>query len=118
CYEEGLLLSPLNATSNGVESFNHLLYVDFTDSYRAKYEDYYNRYLGGLSKFNRQNMNENDRISYDVLKWQLEINLEGLSYKTNYIPFNQFYGMPLTIAQLGSGTVIQPFKTVTDYDDW
>ena len=44
--------------------------------------------------------------------------LEGLTYKDNLTPFNQFSGMPLTIGQFGSGTVIQPFKTVKDYNNW
>src|SRR5690606_21412717 len=34
------------------------------------------------------------------------------------LPFQQFTGMPLTIAQLGSGDSFQPFKTVEDYRNW
>src|SRR5438309_3657741 len=35
-----------------------------------------------------------------------------------YIPFDQFWGIPLTLGQMGSGTGVQPFKTVQDYDNW
>jgi len=46
------------------------------------------------------------------------MSLEGLSFHDNYMPFQQFWGLPLTMGQLGSGTGNQPFKTVKDYDDW
>ena len=35
-----------------------------------------------------------------------------------YMPFNQFEGIPLFMGQMGSGSGIQPFKTVQDYDNW
>jgi uncharacterized protein (DUF885 family) len=44
--------------------------------------------------------------------------MEGYKLKTNRIPFDQFRAVPLTLAQYGSGTVVQPFKTVKDYENW
>jgi hypothetical protein len=54
--------------------------------------------------------------------------LEGLSvgYFSTYtlypehqfMPFNQFGGVPLWMGQLGSGTGSQPFETVEDYNNW
>ncbi len=35
-----------------------------------------------------------------------------------YMPFNQFEGIPLFLGQMGSGSGIQPFNTVNDYDNW
>jgi uncharacterized protein (DUF885 family) len=34
------------------------------------------------------------------------------------LPANQFYGLPITLGQYGSGQGVQPFKTVKDYDNW
>ena len=34
------------------------------------------------------------------------------------MPFGQAGGLPQTMAQFGSGTGAQPFKTVQDYDNW
>lgn len=34
------------------------------------------------------------------------------------IPFQQFWGLPLTMGQLGSGESYQPFVTVQDYRNW
>src|SRR5690606_8547391 len=42
----------------------------------------------------------------------------GLTLNTWMIPFQQFWGLPLMMGQLGSGSSFQPFKTPKDYDDW
>jgi uncharacterized protein (DUF885 family) len=34
------------------------------------------------------------------------------------MPVQQFWGLPLTMPQIGSGESFQPFKTVKDYDDF
>lgn len=117
-YEESLQLFPINATYQGDKRYNHLLPAEFTDSYRAKLEDFYKKYLDGLGKFDRAKLDENDQASFDILKHDAEIAREGLSFNDNYIPFNQFYGTTLTMGQLGSGDGAQPFKTVEDYDKW
>jgi uncharacterized protein (DUF885 family) len=46
------------------------------------------------------------------------MSIEGLSFHDNYIPFQQFWGLPLTMGQLGSGDGFQPFKTEKDYTNW
>ena len=117
-YDEGLKLSPGMATFYGDNRYNDLLPAEFTDSYREKYKDYYTRYLKAISKSKKESLSENDRLSYDIFQWQLKMNLEGLTQNDNRMPFNQFDGITLYIAQFGSGKVIQPFKTVKDYNDW
>jgi uncharacterized protein (DUF885 family) len=116
--EASYQLFPLRATLNGDARYNDLLPVSFTDSYNKKTAALYNEYLTKLQKFDRASLNQNDQISYDVFKRDMEIGLEGLSLKANRIPFNQFDAFELQMGQLGSGTGAQPFKTVKDYDNW
>lgn len=117
-FDENLKTSPLSATSIGENQYNDQLFVEFTDSYRLKLEQNTKNTLVELSKFERASLNENERMSYDIFKYRAEIELETYKIKTNRIPFNQFYALPLTIAQYGSGKVVQPFKTVKDYENW
>ena len=117
-YEERLQLFPLEATINGDNRYNNKLYVDFTDSYRQKLKAFYDRYRIYIAKFERETLNDNDKLSFDDFSREMDINLEGLGFHDNYLPLNQFSSMHLVFAQLGSGSVIQPFKTVKDYDDW
>lgn len=117
-YEERLQLFPLEATQTGDNRYNDKLYIDFTDSYRRKEKEFFNRYQVYISKFERETLNDNDKLSYDDFKREMEINLEGLTFHDNYFPLNQFASAHLLFGQLGSGSVIQPFKTVTDYENW
>lgn len=117
-YDQYLSLFPLEATSNGDNRYNNKLPIDFTDSYRTKIKAFYENNLEALAAFNRDSLNKNDRISFDIFKTKMEMGIEGLSYNSNYIPCHQFWGLPLTMGQLGSGSGNQPFKTVADYDNW
>ena len=117
-YQENLQLFPFFATVNGDNRYNDKMYVDFTDSYRAKVKAAYQHYLDDLKKFDRETLIDEDKVSYDDFKREMEINIEGFSFHDNYMPLNQFSSMHLIFAQFGSGSVVQPFKTVKDYDDW
>jgi len=117
-WEQRMQLFPLEATADGDNRYNDKLPADFTDGYRAKLNEFYNNYLSQLTKFDRSSLSDNDKISYDIFKHEMEMGIEGLTYHDNYIPFNQFWGLTLGFGQLGSGAGNQPFKTVKDYDDW
>lgn len=117
-YEERMQLFPLEATINGDNRYNDQLPIDFTDSYRTKLKSFYNRYLVYISKFERETLNANDQLSYDIFKRDMQVYLDGLSFHDNYAPLNQFESLHLVFSQLGSGSVIQPFVTVKDYDNW
>jgi uncharacterized protein (DUF885 family) len=117
-YEDRMKLFPLEATANGDPRYNNLLPLDFTDSYRDTLKNFFNRYRVYVTKYDREALNENDKISFDIFRREMEISIEGLNFHENYTPFQQFWGLPLTMGQLGSGTGNQPFKTVKDYDDW
>lgn len=111
-------LSPLTATQVGDDRYNALLPADFTDSYRDSIKDFYTRFQEGMNHFDRATLDENDRLSYDIFKWEVATNLEGFKFHSNYIPFNQFYALPLTLGQIGSGEGFQPFRTIKDHEDW
>jgi len=118
-YNQRMHLFPLEATINGDTLYNNLLPADFTDSYRHKLRDFYTRYKDSISKYNEDELNDNDRKSYAIFKYQMETELKGLSMIGNsYFPFDQFTGVPITLGQMGSGMSYQPFKTVKDYDNW
>jgi len=117
-YEERLSLFPIDAMATGDNRYNDKLYADFTDSYRAKLNEFYSRNLDLVSKYNRDSLNDNDQVSFDIFKREMEMSIEGLTFHDNYIPTQQFWGMPITMGLLGNGEGNQPFKTVKDYDNW
>jgi len=117
-YQDGLKINPLAATYIGDERYNDLLANDGSEAFLKEFKNYNQRYLDSLNNYDRLSLDANDRLSFDYLKDQLDMSLEGLNYHSEYLPFNQMFALPLTIGQLGSGTGAQPFKTVKDYEDW
>ena len=117
-YEEQLKLNPVAATANGDNRYNDQLNIEFTDGHRAKVKTLLEQTQTSLAKINRDKLDANDQITFDILKRDIELGLEGLTYPDNLMPLNQFYGFHLTFAQLGSGSVMQPFATKKDYENW
>ena len=117
-YEEQLKLNPVSATANGDNRYNDQLTITFTDSHLAKVKALLEKTQASLSDIDRDDLDANDQITFDMLKRDVELGLEGLTYPDNLMPLNQFYGFHLTFAQLGSGSVMQPFATKKDYENW
>jgi uncharacterized protein (DUF885 family) len=117
-YQETLQLDPIGATFSGDHRYDDLLANDGAVSYLKQKYQFDKKYLGLLSGYNRESLNTADRISFDVLKDMLEMDLEKMKYHPEYLPINQFSSLPLLVGQLGSGKSAQPFETVKDYNNW
>ncbi len=117
-YQDGLKLFPINATFQGDNRYNHLLRNEITQSFIRELQQYFESYLAQLDEFDRPSLLAEEQISYDVLKWECEINLSELKYPANLLPIDQFWTSQLMIGQLASGASAQPFNTRQDYDNW
>jgi len=127
-YKDRMKYLPLEATQNGDNRFNDQLPADFTDSYMDTLHKFFGSYLDKILVFDRDKLNREDQISYDIFLREMKIYLEGLDLhftinivtmpNLQYMPFNQFEGTPLFLGQMGSGSGIQPFNTVQDYYNW
>ncbi len=117
-WEKQSRLDPLAATGQGDSRFNDQLPNDQTQAFRDTLRTFYQNYLTRLNKFDRNALDDNDKISYDIFQYEMRQRLAGLKLNTWMMPFQQFWGLPITLGQYGSGAGNQPFKTVKDYDNW
>ena len=117
-YEERMSLYPFEATSNGVSDYNDQFPIDISDSYRDTLKQFYNKYKALLNAAYTSQISDKDRISFDILSWDVDRALESLSISDNLMPINQFDCKTLLLGQLGSGEGSQPFTTAADYDAW
>lgn len=117
-HRERMPLFPLETTFAGDTRFNDLFPNTISQTHRQTLRDFFGTYKTRLKAYDRAQLTENQRISYDILLWECDINLEDLSFPTELLPINQFDCLPLTMGQLASGSSGQPFKTVQDYDNW
>ncbi|MHA4739365.1 DUF885 domain-containing protein [Dyadobacter sp. MSC1_007] len=117
-YEERLPLYPLEATMNGDNRYNDRMSEDLSQAGKAKATAFYKKYQDELAKYDREKLTGEEKVSWDLLQWECNINLEGLKYPIELMPINQIFSTHLMIGQMASGSSLQPFKTVKDYDNW
>lgn len=117
-YEDRLKLYPLEATNAGDNRYNDLLPNDISQSYLQELKSFYSKYKEQLASYDRNELAEDEQMSYDILNWEVNMNLERLEFPLALMPINQFWSLPLTIGQLAGGTSAQPFKTTADYENW
>jgi len=77
--------------------------------------------LAALARIDREALGREDRISYDVFKFQRTQDLKGyepaLLRATIERPIDHFSGMQTFVPDLASGDSVAPFNTIADYRD-
>ena len=117
-FERNLELNPLNATFIGDYRYNDRLANSNGPEYRAASEAMDQEFLQRLLAIEREQLGEQDRLSYDIFKINRELSLESNQFPSHLQPINQFYAITNSFVQLGSGSSAHPFKTVKDYEDF
>lgn len=117
-FEANLELNPVFATFVGDNRYNDRFPVSISPAERAKAEALDREYLKRIEAIDPRKLDDQRLLSYQIFKSQRERAIEGLRFPGYLMPLNQFQSTPNSFAQLGSGSGIQPFKTVKDYDDW
>ena len=117
-WEDFLERSPMTATGIGDPRYNDLFPNSLSEDWRIETQAFNEHWLVKISAIDRKELHGQDRLSYDVVKRDLESNLEGMRYPGHLLPIHALYGVPTFLARLGSGAAMQPFKTVKDYDNF
>ena len=117
-WELTLQRQPILATSLGDPRYNDRLVNTTTAAYRAQARRELQQTLKALAGFKKDKLDAKDRVSYSMLKLDLEQSLAGERFPEWMQPISQIGGVPSFLAQLGTGQSIQPFKTTQDYDNW
>ncbi|MDN4037758.1 DUF885 family protein [Massilia sp. YIM B02443] len=117
-WEDYLRENPIAATFNGDARYNDRFGVTSSAEGRAQSRALAEKYLAQTARYDPSPLPPEDRISYDLLRYRLQQVLDGLRFPSHLAPVNQFSGLHLMMAQLGSGASTQPFQTVQDYENW
>lgn len=117
-YQRYLQLHPSTASSLGDYRYNDQLENGLSQPYRDEIKKLYSSYLDSLKKYPPAKLSSRDRLSYDILKYDLERQLRQMEFQTWMDPITQFRDYRLSFSQLGGGTGNHPFKSVKDYEDF
>ena len=117
-FDDKNALDPLTATQNGQNEYNDQLPFEMTDGYRKSQATFFDKYETQLKNFDENKLSEEEKNSYEIIKWEVEIGKKLLKQPTNLMPIHQFWGTHLTMGQFAGGTNAQPFKTEKDYTNF
>lgn len=113
-WQQRMKLLPLESTAIGDTTYNNLMPVLISDSYRDTLKNFYTDFLKQSESMN-ESLSDEEKISKELFEYEMKMNLEGLKFQSHLMPVNQFWSFTLEFPQLGSGTGNQPFKTPRDY---
>ncbi len=124
-------INPLEATKAGFNQYNHQVANYVSAPYIKDLTDSYTHFLKEIDLYDSAQLTAVQWMSLRVMKWDCNIKREGLSNGIATIaspmydmptfelfPLMQIQSLHLYFATLASGTGLQPFKTVEDYDTW
>ena len=117
-FDDKNALDPLSATQNGQNEYNDQLQFEMTDSYRKSQATFFDKYEKALLNIDETKLSEEEKNSYEIIKWEVGIGKKLLKQPTNLMPIHQFWGTHLTMGQFAGGTSAQPFTTEKDYTNF
>jgi uncharacterized protein (DUF885 family) len=119
--EAHLQRNPLDALARGDLRYASQFGDYISDAYFAAEKRAALRDLAALARIDRNALGTEDRISYDVFKYQRTDDLKGLApalLKSIVVrPIDHYSGAQSYVPQLSSGEGLAPFRTVADYDN-
>jgi uncharacterized protein (DUF885 family) len=117
-FEETLERNPILATAIGDPRYNDRLPNFLSPEYQAEDRAFQERWLETMGDVDRDLLDGQDRLSYDIFVYDREEAIEGFRFPGELMPIDQFTNIGNQFAQLGSGQSIQPFATEKDYRDF
>ena len=119
--EDNLRRNPVGALYRGDMRFADRLSDYPSDAYFTAERRAAQQELAALARIDRSRLTPDEQISYDVFKWQRELDLRGLTGELLAVsavrPIDHFSGLHTNFAELSSGEGAAPYKTLEDYEN-
>jgi uncharacterized protein (DUF885 family) len=119
--EANLRRNPVQALARGDMRYADRLGDFLADAYYEAEREAARAELAALARIDRDALTPDEKVAYDVFKWQRGMELRGLEgelFAASVVrPIDHFNGFHASIAQLSSGEGIAPYKTLADYEN-
>ena len=76
------------------------------------------RFLAEVLALPRERLDTDSRLTYDIFRWQRELNIQGFTYPEELMPVNPFAGMPQQLTRLAADSREHPLESAKDYENW
>jgi uncharacterized protein (DUF885 family) len=112
-------LNPLYASFIvGDAKYDGRLTITIAPSHIAKLKALQQRALRETAALPADKLSDADRLTLAVLRHQAQTRLESFEYPDHLMPIDHYGGLPVALAQFGTGESVQPLKTVKNYEDY
>jgi uncharacterized protein (DUF885 family) len=115
-YDAVARFDPMSATASGNNRYDDQLGLTISPQRRAQQFALYRQYAKRLHAIPRAQLGREDRISYDILDFELKSLLSLAPFPDHLLPLEQMSSMPVMLANLASGEGPQPIATVKEYE--
>ena len=118
-FQEKLDLYPLEGSQlTGDVKYEGELEIDITPLHRVKQRGLYQRVQREQAALNVKLLSPADQLTRLLLEDEVKMRLDLLRYPDDLLPIDQYGGLPVYIAQFGTGQDIQPLQTVQNYRNY
>ncbi len=118
-FQDKLTLNPLLGTQiTGDAKYEGELEIDIAPVQRVKMRELYQRAQREQAVLNVKLLSPADQLTRSLLEDEVKARLDLLRFPGDLLPVDQYGGLPVYIAQFGSGQDIQPLKTVENYRNY
>jgi uncharacterized protein (DUF885 family) len=117
-FEAYLKLFPTFASEIGDHRYDDQLEIAISEEHIAAQKKLAEQTLGQLAQIDLASLDGRSRFFHDVLRYNITDTLESFQFKQHLMPVRQLASLAVEFPLLGSGSGIQPFKTVTDYNNF
>ena len=117
-YQETLALYRLPSTYLGESRYNDTLPNYLSKAFSEKEIALNEKYKAGLAQFPDDILSEDQRLSKQLMLWEIDIALADKNHLKHLMPLDQMWSFHLSFGQLASGQGAQPFATPQDYRNW
>jgi uncharacterized protein (DUF885 family) len=115
-YDAVARFEPIGATENGDNRFDDQLGLSISPGKRALQFKLYRDFAQRLKAIKREHLNAEDRLNYDILRYELRGLIAMERFPEHLLPINQMDSVPVTLANYAGGEASQPITTVAQYD--
>lgn len=102
-------------TANGDSRYDDQLGMGIAPAVRARHFARYRQLRARLRALPRARLDDQRRMSYDLLAYELDAELALAAFPDHLLPLDQFDNVPATLANYASGAASQPLHTVAQY---
>lgn len=117
-FQQHLALNPLSAPDVGVTRYNDRFGDYLSDQWLAASQTLERDSLAQVARIDRNALSADDRITYDMFRYDREMALRGFDFPFWYLPLNHFDSKASTFADQGSGQGSVSFASAADYRDF